>query len=98
MENPVKNGISYEFGEFRLDAAQRLIFRAGRPVPLAPKVLETLLALVERGGMLVTKDELMARLWPDTFVEEANLTQNIFQLRNAPRQLTHFKEDRIGYF
>ena len=83
MEKPAKNGISYEFGEFRLDAAQRVIFRAGRAVPLAPKVLETLLALVERSGTLVTKDELMARLWPDTFVEEANLTQNVFQLRKV---------------
>src|SRR5437660_2955863 len=83
MEKPAKNGIRYEFGEFRLDAAQRVIFRAGRAVPLAPKVLETLLALVERSGTLVTKDELMARLWPDTFVEEANLTQNVFQLRKV---------------
>src|SRR5947207_2513722 len=83
MEKPAKNGITYQFGEFRLDSAQRLIFRAGRPVPLAPKVIETLLALVERGGTLVTKDELMARLWPDTFVEESNLTQNIFQLRKV---------------
>jgi Tol biopolymer transport system component/DNA-binding winged helix-turn-helix (wHTH) protein len=83
MEKPAKNGISYQFGEFRLDATQRLMFRAGRPVPLAPKVLETLLALVEHGGTLVTKDELMARLWPDTFVEESNLTQNIFQLRKV---------------
>ena len=55
MEKPAKNGITYQFGEFRLDSAQRLIFRAGRPVPLAPKVIETLLALVERGGTLVTK-------------------------------------------
>src|SRR5437660_6152595 len=83
MEKPAKNGISYEFGEFRLDTAQRVIFRAGRPVALAPKVLETLLALVERSGTLVTKDELMTRLWPDTFVEESNLTQNVFQLRKV---------------
>ena len=83
MEKPAKNGITYQFGEFRLDSAQRLIFRAGRPVPLAPKVIETLLALVEHGGTLVTKDELMARVWPDTFVEESNLTQNIFQLRKV---------------
>jgi len=81
MEKPAKNGISYEFGEFRLDTAQRVVFRAGRPVPLAPKVLETLLVLVEQSGNLVTKGELMERLWPDTFVEESNLTQNIFQLR-----------------
>ena len=83
MENPGKNDINYEFGEFRLDAGQRLLFRESRPVPLAPKVVETLLALVERGGLLVTKDELMARLWPDAFVEESNLTQNVFLLRKA---------------
>jgi DNA-binding winged helix-turn-helix (wHTH) protein len=83
MEKPAKNGISYEFGEFRLDAIQRVVFRAGRPVALAPKVIETLLALVERRGTLVTKDELMARLWPETFVEESNLTQNVFQLRKV---------------
>src|SRR2546421_12359409 len=83
MEKPLKNGLSYEFGEFRLDVAQRVIFRAGQAVPLAPKVLDPLLALVERSGTLVTKDELMARLWPDSFVEEANLTQNVFQLRKV---------------
>ena len=83
MEKPAKNGISYEFGEFRVEAAQRVIFRAGQAVPLAPKVLETLLVLVERSGTLVTKDELMTRLWPDTFVEESNLTQNVFQLRRV---------------
>lgn len=83
MERPPKKSINYEFGEFRLDAGQRLIFRAGQPVPVAPKVLETLLVLVENEGTLVTKDDLMARLWPDTFVEEANLTQNIFQLRKV---------------
>jgi Tol biopolymer transport system component/DNA-binding winged helix-turn-helix (wHTH) protein len=83
MEKPAKNGVSYQFGEFRLDATQRVVFRAGRPVALAPKVIETLLALVERSGTLVTKDELMTRLWPDTFVEESNLTQNVFQLRKV---------------
>ena len=83
MENPRKNGVSYEFGQFRVDAGQRLLFREGRPVPLAPKVVETLLALVECGGALVTKDELMQRLWPDTFVEESNLTQNVFLPRKA---------------
>jgi Tol biopolymer transport system component/DNA-binding winged helix-turn-helix (wHTH) protein len=83
MEKPSQNAISYQFGEFRLDTAQRVIFRAGRPVALAPKVLETLLALVERSGTLVTKDELMTLLWPDTFVEESNLTQNVFLLRKV---------------
>ena len=78
MENPVKSGINCEFGEFRLDTAQRVLFRAGRPIPLAPKVLETLLGIVERDGTLVTKDELMTRLWPDTFVEESNLTVDLW--------------------
>ena len=83
MENIGKKGESYEFGPFRVDASQRLLFREGRPVPLAPKVVETLLALVERDGTLVTKDELMQKLWPDSFVEESNLTQNVFLLRKA---------------
>src|SRR5205807_9775456 len=83
MARSDKNGIGYGFGEFRLDTAQRVVFRAGRPVALAPEVLETLLVLVERSGPLVTKDELMTRLWPNTFVEESNLTQNVFQLRKV---------------
>ena len=64
METSGKNGTSYEFGPIRLDAEQRVLFREGQPVPLAPKVVETLLALVERGGLLVTKNELMERQHP----------------------------------
>src|SRR6185369_54347 len=71
----------YEFGPFRLDAAEQMLTRGGEPVPLAPKVVETLLVLVERAGHLVTKDELMAKLWPDTFVDESNLAQYVFRLR-----------------
>ena len=99
MENAEENGRSYEFGPFRLDAEQRLLFRDGRPVPLAPKVAETLLVLVESGGSLVTKDELMRRLWPDTFVEESNLTQNIFTLRKALTESSIYIETvpRRGY-
>ena len=71
----------YAFGSFRLDPATRVLTRDGVPVPLFPKVLDTLIVLVESGGEVVSKEELMARVWPDTFVQESNLTQNIFLLR-----------------
>ena len=74
---------SYEFGAFRLDAGERMLLRDGKPVQVAPKVFDTLLALVENSGRLVDKDELMTRLWPDTFVEEATLARNISDLRKA---------------
>ncbi len=73
----------YEFGPFRLDTGERLLMRDGRMAPLPPKVFDTLLVLVENSGRVVSKDELMQSLWPDTFVEESNLTQNISQLRRA---------------
>src|SRR2546425_626488 len=71
------NPAVYEFGSFRLDAADGTLARNGVPVPMAPKVGETLLVLVEHAGSVVTKERLMARVWPDTFVEESNLAQNI---------------------
>jgi len=74
---------TYEFADFRLDCAQKLLFRHGLPVPLTPKVYDTLLLLVESNGRLLEKDELMQRLWPDRFVEEGNLTSNIKTLRRA---------------
>lgn len=73
----------YEFGPFRLDTAERLLSRDGRPVPVTPKAFETLLVLVRNSGHLMDKEELLKAVWPDTFVEEANLTQNIFTLRNV---------------
>jgi Tol biopolymer transport system component/DNA-binding winged helix-turn-helix (wHTH) protein len=73
----------YEFGPFRLDVDERLLMRDGRMAPLPPKVFDTLLVLVQNSGRVVSKDELMQSLWPDTFVEESNLTQNISQLRRA---------------
>src|SRR6266568_3099683 len=73
----------YEFGHFTLDMEESRLLRDGLPVPLKPKVFETLLVLVENGAHVMTKDELMARLWPDSFVEEANLAVNISQLRKA---------------
>jgi TolB-like protein/Tfp pilus assembly protein PilF len=78
-----KNPTTYEFGLFRLLTTERLLLRAGRPVPLAPKVFETLLAFVQNRGRLLTKDELMNLIWGDTVVEEGNLTQNIFVLRKV---------------
>src|SRR5215813_9836489 len=73
----------YVFGPFRLDTDERLLMRDGRVAPLPPKVFDTLLVLVENSGRVVSKDELMQSLWPETFVEESNLTQNISQLRRA---------------
>jgi TolB-like protein/DNA-binding winged helix-turn-helix (wHTH) protein/Tfp pilus assembly protein PilF len=73
----------YDFDRFRLDAKRRLLTRDGEPVAIKPKALDTLLLLVQQRDRLVEKEELMTRLWPDTIVEEANLTQNIFVIRKA---------------
>jgi DNA-binding winged helix-turn-helix (wHTH) protein/tetratricopeptide (TPR) repeat protein len=73
----------YEFGEFRLDANDRTLTRSGTAIPLAPKALDTLEILVTRHGTVISKQELMTSLWPDAFVEESNLTQNIYTLRKA---------------
>ena len=73
----------YRFGEFTLDANQKVLLREGKPVLLAPKVLETLLTLVQNGGRIIEKEDLMKRLWPDTYVEESNLTYTIVQLRKT---------------
>src|SRR6185503_13418047 len=75
--------ISYEFGPFRLDTPERRLMREGEVVPLAPKVFDTLVALVEENGRLIEKDALMTKLWPDTFVEEVTLARNISDLRKA---------------
>jgi DNA-binding winged helix-turn-helix (wHTH) protein/tetratricopeptide (TPR) repeat protein len=73
----------YEFGGFQLDAVKRLLWRAGEPVPLTSKSFETLLALVESRGEILDKEALLNRIWPDTIVEEKNLTINISALRKA---------------
>ncbi|HEX8144886.1 MAG TPA: winged helix-turn-helix domain-containing protein [Pyrinomonadaceae bacterium] len=73
----------YEFGEFQLDATERCLLRAGEPVALTPKAFDTLLLLVSRSGHIVEKDELLKEVWPDAFVEEATVAQNIFTLRKA---------------
>ena len=74
---------SYEFGPFFLDAGKRRLLRNGEPVPLAPKVLETLLVLIENRDRVLTKDELLKQLWGDTVVEEGGLTRNISILRKT---------------
>lgn len=80
MSTPVTH--FYEFGPFRLDLEQRLLLsHDGQPVALAPKIFETLLLLVERRGRVVLKEEAMRVLWPNSYVEESNLSQNIFMLR-----------------
>jgi eukaryotic-like serine/threonine-protein kinase len=74
---------SYEFGPFRLDPAEYVLWRDGRIVPLAPKVFETLLVLVENSGHVVDKNEIYKQVWQDAFVEETNLTKNISILRKV---------------
>ena len=76
-------GRSYAFGPFLVDAETCELRRGGHPVALAPKAFATLVLLIEAGGRLLTKDDLMKALWPDTFVLEANLSQTIFTLRKA---------------
>jgi len=72
-----------QFGDFRLDVAERRLLRDGRPVPLAPKAFDVLAALAARPGRLMTKDELLKEVWPDSFVEESNLAYHVFALRRA---------------
>jgi DNA-binding winged helix-turn-helix (wHTH) protein len=73
----------YEFGEFRLETAEQLLLRQGEPARLTRKEFETLLVLVQSSGHLVEKEELMKRVWADTFVEEANLARNVWALRKV---------------
>ncbi len=78
LDNP-----TYQFRGFELDPAERRLTSGGQPVTLTPKVFDTLVILVERAGHVVSKDELMKRLWPRGFVEESNLTKNIWVIRRA---------------
>jgi DNA-binding winged helix-turn-helix (wHTH) protein/Flp pilus assembly protein TadD len=86
-EAPAEVGfmVIYRFGPFQLDKEQLLLSCDGAPLPLGPKVVETLLALVEHPGDLFSKAELIARVWPEGYVEEANLAQNIYVIRKALR-------------
>ena len=73
----------YEFGKFRCDPREQLLLLEGKPVSVTPKSFEILIVLIQSNGRLVSKDELMRQIWPDSFVEEANLTVNISALRKA---------------
>jgi DNA-binding winged helix-turn-helix (wHTH) protein len=73
----------YEFGAFRVDVVNRLLFHEGHSLSLTPKTVETLIALVQNEGELLNKDELLKTIWPDRVVEEGNLTQNIYLLRKT---------------
>ncbi|HKY42067.1 MAG TPA: winged helix-turn-helix domain-containing protein, partial [Pyrinomonadaceae bacterium] len=84
------HNLVYEFGPYRLDSSKRVLTCEGETISLTPKATDILLILVTNAGELVEKDELIRQVWPDTFVEEANLTQNIFRLRKA------LDDDRAG--
>jgi eukaryotic-like serine/threonine-protein kinase len=73
----------YEFGPFRLDPEKELLLREDETVPIPPKAFQILLVLIRHNKQVVTKDDLMKTIWPETFVEEANLSRNIFLLRKA---------------
>jgi len=74
---------TYEFGQFRVDARERRLLRDGEVVPLTPKVFDILLVLVQNKGHILSKDEVIRLVWPDTAVEEGNIARNISTLRNA---------------
>ncbi len=73
----------YRFGPFRLDAAARVLFRDGQPLHLTRKAVETLIVLASRSPEVATKEEIMAAVWPDRVVDEANLAQNIAVIRKT---------------
>ncbi|HEU4871459.1 MAG TPA: winged helix-turn-helix domain-containing protein [Pyrinomonadaceae bacterium] len=77
------DSVCYRFGAFHLDEAEHLLLRSGVKVPLTPKVFHILLILVRHAGRSVTKQYLLQNVWPDTFVEEANLSVNVATLRKA---------------
>jgi TolB-like protein/DNA-binding winged helix-turn-helix (wHTH) protein/Flp pilus assembly protein TadD len=81
MPPPVKHG--YQFGPFRLDPAERMLYRDGEVVPLTAKVFDILLVFVENSGRTLEKEEAMEQVWPGQFVEEGNLTRNISTLRKV---------------
>ena len=80
-ETAENKGLIYEFGKFVLDPQERVLLADGKSVHLTDKVFDTLLLLIEHNGRLLTKDEMMATLWEESFVEESNLAKNISRLR-----------------
>ena len=75
--------IIYEFSPFRVDLERYLLLRDEKSIPISPKVFETLVFLIQHRGEVAKKDDILSKVWPDTFVEESNLAQNIFLLRKV---------------
>lgn len=99
---PLRQSEIYEFGAFRLDVAEHSLSRDGKPIPLKPKVFETLVLLVRDAGHLLPKQELLSRLWPDAVVDETNLNRNVWLIRRAlggSGESTDYIETvpRVGY-
>lgn len=67
----------YSFGEFQLDVAERRLSKGSDYLPLSPKILETLILMVENAGKILSKERMLEEIWEDSFVEENNLAQNI---------------------
>jgi Tol biopolymer transport system component/DNA-binding winged helix-turn-helix (wHTH) protein len=81
MDQPTRH--YYEFGPYRLETEERVLQRDGHPVSLTPKAFETLLVLVESGGRILDKEDLLKKIWPDTFVEEVSLAKKVSILRKV---------------
>ncbi len=99
---PLESKVLYEFDSFRLNPADHSLVCGEKPVSLTPKSFDILVTLIERNGQLVTKDELMKKIWPDSFVEEANLTVNVSALRKALGDTTEHQQyietvPKLGY-
>ena len=82
----------YEFDKFRLDTQERVLWCNGQLVPLTSKLLKTLIVLVERHGHFVDKQELLERVWPSTFVEEANVARHVSRLAKTLGKWTDISE------
>src|SRR5260370_34494587 len=100
MNRPVNH--FYEFDQFRIDVTERLLLQEGTPLALAPKAFDILLALAQQSGHVLEKRELIETVWPDTFIEENNLTQYISALRKALGDDRHGRRyiqtvARLGY-
>jgi len=80
---PHNNNLNYEFGPYQFDLSTRELKRSGETVTLTRKATEILIMLLANAGHVVEKEELLREVWPNTFVEEANLTQHVFALRKA---------------
>ena len=78
-----ETNLLYEFGPFVLDTVQHVLLRDRQPVSVTPKTYDALLVLVKNSGRMLTKEELMKAVWPDSFVEESNLTQQISTIRKT---------------